>query len=642
MPLTVQPDTSGTQFIRVNRAMEGDEPFWKLAATGLPRETTEVDVDRLLEERTFEMILKEIDDRISEKKARLEKNKGRDLNEDELGKLEDTRNEEVDSLRKILLDHARIRDFAYDEIVVRVGDYGSSAFLLLTGSVRVLQVVDPKKLGRQTSRRPSLWGAFKRWLTRPRIPERRSRVRVNEADLFASAETQVEEPRYRDELEESKTIVRVSRPSASRWGDDDALSKSTVFRQSGEWIGEMAALSRHPRTATVVADHQEGEETTLMEIRWQGLYALRNRWSNFKRQIDYKYRERGLAAHLQTTSLFRHVESEELDSGRFKNAITFQSYGDFDWNFSCEEIREMNPQERLQSEPLIAGAGHYPNGVYIIRAGFARLSHSYNKGERTISYLGKDKVFGLEEAFESLATKHPVPFRHSLRAIGYVDVLFVPLWIIDKYVFQNESVRAELESEMEEFEVENDIHADGLEGLKTDFLEFLVENRYINGTEAMLIDMDRCTRCDDCVRACASTHDNNPRFLRHGPIEDRFMVANACMHCIDPVCLIGCPTGAIHRVTADGRVVINDLTCVGCATCANNCPYDNIRMVYPRDASGSIYYGEDNNLPIQKATKCDLCGDQVTGPACVNACPHDAMIRADMMDVPSLVDWLKR
>jgi ferredoxin len=50
-----------------------------------------------------------------------------------------------------------------------------------------------------------------------------------------------------------------------------------------------------------------------------------------------------------------------------------------------------------------------------------------------------------------------------------------------------------------------------------DMLEFLSENRFFNGTATMAINLDRCTRCDDCVRACAAAHDNNPRFLRHGP-----------------------------------------------------------------------------------------------------------------------------
>jgi len=88
------------------------------------------------------------------------------------------------------------------------------------------------------------------------------------------------------------------------------------------------------------------------------------------------------------------------------------------------------------------------------------------------------------------------------------------------------------------------------------FVDFLVDNRTINGTATMLIDVDRCTACDDCVRACAATHGNNPRFRRHGPSHENLQVTNACMHCADPVCLIGCPTGAIHRHPS-GPVVID-------------------------------------------------------------------------------------
>jgi Fe-S-cluster-containing dehydrogenase component len=157
----------------------------------------------------------------------------------------------------------------------------------------------------------------------------------------------------------------------------------------------------------------------------------------------------------------------------------------------------------------------------------------------------------------------------------------------------------------------------------------------------MFIDTDRCTACDDCVRACAAAHDNNPRFIRHGPEHHNLMVANACMHCVDPVCLIGCPTGAIHR-TPDGLVVIDDVTCIGCATCANSCPYDNIRMVEIRDERGDFVVDQDTQTPIVKATKCDLCLEQPTGPACQRACPHDALVRMDLRDRKFLADWLAR
>jgi Fe-S-cluster-containing dehydrogenase component len=193
-------------------------------------------------------------------------------------------------------------------------------------------------------------------------------------------------------------------------------------------------------------------------------------------------------------------------------------------------------------------------------------------------------------------------------------------------------------------------------------LEFLVERRLVNGTATMIIDLDRCTRCDDCVRACAAVHDNSPRFLRHGPTHGRFMVANACMHCADPVCMIQCPTGAIHRNVLGGEVVINDATCVGCTACANNCPYDAIRMVPIRDSVGQPVYpthlskattSDDEVLvpieigmkewePIVKATKCDLCADQLTGPACQNACPHDALVRLNLGNFETAVEWLDK
>ena len=104
--------------------------------------------------------------------------------------------------------------------------------------------------------------------------------------------------------------------------------------------------------------------------------------------------------------------------------------------------------------------------------------------------------------------------------------------------------------------------------------------------------------------------------------------------------MIGCPTGAIHR-SENGVVSINDETCIGCSTCANSCPYDNIRMVPIRDPDGK-FYTDEKSIPIVKATKCDLCSNLPGGPACVRACSHDAMARIDVKDVGKLADWLNR
>ena len=176
----------------------------------------------------------------------------------------------------------------------------------------------------------------------------------------------------------------------------------------------------------------------------------------------------------------------------------------------------------------------------------------------------------------------------------------------------------------------------------TSLLEFIVQDRLNNGQQAMVIDLHRCTRCDDCVKACAATHDGNPRFVRDGANHDRLQFVQACMQCTDPVCMIGCPTGAIVRDEATGVVGIHEPICIGCSTCSNACPYDNIRMVEVVDKKGRPFLDQKSGKPIVKATKCDMCSGMPSGPACVSACPHDALVRIDLSESAPLSAWLEQ
>jgi Fe-S-cluster-containing dehydrogenase component len=284
------------------------------------------------------------------------------------------------------------------------------------------------------------------------------------------------------------------------------------------------------------------------------------------------------------------------------------------------QLRDSAASGDLQ-EPVIVAEGDYADGLLLVRAGFARVTAKLGNGQRTLTYLGAGDVHGLEELYESWRTQSKIPLATSLRAVGYVDALRVPTALLEKFVFPK---MAPPEKKLDA-RLRRPLSDDALQ-------EWLVHERFINGTKAMVIDLDRCTRCDDCVRACAASHDGNPRFLRNGKTFDHWMVAHACMHCADPVCMIGCPTGAIHRNIEGGIVVINDLTCIGCGTCASSCPYENIFMVPIRDLAGSPVLDTETRGPILKATKCDLCAEQRNGPSCVRACPHDALSRTDFLD----------
>ena len=519
-------------------------------------------------------------------------------------------------LRDILLNDGRLRHFKSGDIIVRQGDYGNSAFIVLSGSARViLDKLNDVITGRQQPERKSFFGALAQLWRNPKMPE--ARDLRDAAPSRNPGDTNILSRSPGVFVQDINVIIK---------------NKRTVDLPAGELFGEIAALSRTPRTTTVIA----GADSEMLEIRWQGLREIRLHAPEFKHYVDKLYRDNSLKNHLRETAMFSHLDDATLE--QIAAATEFLTFGNFEWYATYSKIRGATASERIQEEPIVAQEGHYPNGVYLVRSGFARLSEAYNNVERTVSYLGRGQIFGFEEAALNWKEKADLPFQRTLRAVGYVDVLFVPTSILEKHVFPtlpaSEFPRPQKKAPRG-WSAES-AHAK----ISAKMMEFIVEQRFINGTAAMIIDMDRCTRCDDCVRACAATHNNNPRFLRHGPIEDGFMIANACMHCQDPVCMIGCPTGAIHRDSAHGRVVINDLTCIGCATCANSCPYDNIQMVAARAGDGRPFYDKATNQPIQKAAKCDFCSTQITGPACVNACPHDALVRMDMRSVDKLADWM--
>jgi Fe-S-cluster-containing dehydrogenase component/CRP-like cAMP-binding protein len=558
-----------------------------------------------------------------------------DANVDRIHEIDLFRNMDADGfpastpLREIVRNDMCIRRYRSGDIVIRAGDYGTSAFIVMSGKVRaVLPPGLPNDvLGRAELPRKGLWAAFRQLWKNAKLPEVRDPTRYTRARGTGTRQLGTEETRIF--LQDVPKILEENR---------------TVKIGPGEMFGEIAALAREARTTTIFADG----DAELVEVRRQGIRDIRRRADEFRQYIDKLYRERTLKTHLQETPIFKHLSSDVIET--IAEKTLFATYGDFSWHRTYKQMIEGSSSERLAQEPIIVEEGHYPDGLLLIRTGFGRVSRKLNHGHQTVRYIGRGAVFGFEEIAQQWRSggTDSGEFHHSLRAVGYTDVLRVPTSIIEEYVLPTipaDVLASYLGTDSEKYHGHDEDDGAPPEddtAIETSKIEFLVENRYINGTATMLIDLDRCVRCDSCVEACAAGHNNNPRFIRHGRTFDHFMVANACMHCMDPVCMIGCPTGAIHRNAQGGQVIINDDTCIGCATCANNCPYDNIRMVEIRDANGEFIRDEATNSTILKASKCDLCADQPGGPACQRACPHDALYRVNMDELPSIAALLGR
>lgn len=527
-------------------------------------------------------------------------------------------------LTGVLQNDCRLVELESGDIIVREGDYGNSAFLILEGSALVsLRSLPDSILGRSQAGKKRGWlGMLAQAWQQPRHAEVRD---YSDAQISA---------------DDSQTGTRIDGESTRVFLHDIPRvipADGSVELQTGEIFGEISALTRSPRSATVVAN----SKTLLLEIRWQGFRELLKRDSALKNHVETLYRQNSLRAHLDEIEIFRDLPANELEE--IWRATRFESFGDFQWNNEFKSTKRKDIADRIHAETLIAEEGQAADDLILIRSGFARLSRQHGDGHQTIAYLGKGQTFGLRELTHNAATGEKRPWTLSLRAVGYVDVLKIPRQTICQSVLPNlkasqlpPPLPPQAKSANERSKSNRRL-AEREETLDTSLLEFLVDKRLVNGTNAMVIDLDRCTRCDDCVRACASTHDNNPRFNRSGEIHDHWMIAQACMHCLDPVCMIGCPTGAIGRNEETGTVKINDSTCIGCSTCANSCPYQNIQMVNINDHRGLPIVDSDQGKPIAKATKCDLCESHGGGPACQRACPHDALVRIDLSTPDSFI-----
>lgn len=364
---------------------------------------------------------------------------------------------------------------------------------------------------------------------------------------------------------------------------------------AGEIFGEIGAMNGWPQSVTA----RTATECLLAQIRVPALRRMKRKSKTLKERLDKVYRERSLFAQLKTTALLQKCDDAFIEALAKRVELV-----------SCD------PNE------VIAKEGEAADALYLVRSGFLKLSQKLGEGEAAVSYLSKGMTLGevellLHEASNWTCSAASVEFTELVK-ISREDLRA----LLKKYSHVQKRL---LESAVARIK-ETGFNRKHLG--QAEFIQTSLEKGLMQGNSILMIDLDVCTRCDDCVRGCADTHEGRPRFVREGDKYENFLIAKSCYHCHDPVCLVGCPTGAIHRAQVGEVVEIVDDLCIGCQACANNCPYDAIVMhetgeVWPNNMLPEVLRGKERLL----ASKCDLCYKTNHGPACVNNCPHGCAVR---------------
>ncbi len=474
------------------------------------------------------------------------------------------------------------------DILCREGEYGSTAFIILDGKFEIFLGAGRGKV--KTEPAKGLRGLLGGLSTK----------------LFKSGG----EPKLSD-------------VSASSLPEDQRL-----FRDKQDVIlGEMTCMNRYPRSATIKAV----EPAEVLEIKRNVLYMLqRNAVS--REILDRVYRERALRGQLEQLPLF-----DSLDAEARKSAAEFLK--------NKVDLVSVDPGQTIFKQDDIA------TDYYVVKLGFVKVTQAYGRGERVLNYIGPGNGFGeigllseYNQSSDGTSGRRPGLRTATCTGLDHVELIRITGPVFKELLDAFPDLVAPLSKKADEILQRDEKAKKRLEAIPAG--EFLDQGLYL-AQSLLVLDLERCTRCDECTKACADTHDGVTRLIRDGLRFDKFLVASSCRSCMDPYCLVGCPVDAIHRRGDTLEIEIEDY-CIGCGLCASSCPYGNINMHgFPRqelDSKGRLVnVTETHNgvtLPVvqQRATTCDLCRSVDGKPSCVYACPHNAAFRmtgAELMSITS-------
>ncbi|HYP01404.1 MAG TPA: cyclic nucleotide-binding domain-containing protein [Pyrinomonadaceae bacterium] len=425
--------------------------------------------------------------------------------------------------------------------------------------------------------------------------------------------------------------------------DDHGSPRKVGEIPAGVSFGEMAILAGVPRNATVKAS--QAKPATVLEVTRPALRLLR-KLPKFGQNLDITYRKHGLGRTLVDV---QQSTGDAFDADLLKqlgDAARFMVYGK-----NHVVHREGQPIDRIVF--INNGWVRCASGVDFNPA-MADLAAALSD-DSGLDFLGAGNCLGLEGVREDKT------WTYTATILSRTEVLEISI----SHLRSNPKLRDAVLRKFGEFSKADDRieAAEEAVALQLGATEKEISTGIVDGTNLLVMDMDLCVRCGNCSLACHKVHGQS-RLLRRGIHIERpkklgstssqhVLSPSVCLHCQDPECLTGCPTGAIGRFS-NGQIDIDPKTCIGCGDCATQCPYNAISMI-PRKPVAAVpptwqtrlrkwfslappepppEVTETENL---LAVKCNLCNNTGLNPkgakthaySCQENCPTGALVRVN-------------
>jgi|GEM_PF-241532 len=419
-------------------------------------------------------------------------------------------------------------------------------------------------------------------------------------------------------------------------------------------FGEMSLLAGVPRNATVQVS--PGQSARVLEVQRPALRLL-HKLDGFNQHLSGVYGKNARSAALdeleETAGLTKEDRAWLIENSLFKV---------------------------FANGHTLVSQGRKIDRLILIKDGW--MDRSYEEGELKLKdLLGKGHCFGLE----AYVTQNKGLWPYTITVSGRTEALEISL----RALRHNPPIQQKLINALQNHQPPQltPTNQDGAQKVRQS-QERLIDTGLVDATNLLVMDMDLCVRCGNCSFACQQVHGQS-RLLRQGIHITRLkkpsssssiqslLAPSVCLHCENPECLTGCPTGSITRF-GQGHIDIKANLCIGCGDCATQCPYNAISMAprkiepLPKPAGlGRIgdffkltadpvreYFGAPGAAPAGKdgkgggkvdellAVKCNLCYRTPLNPvdkqdkpvhktkvySCEESCPTGALARINPRD----------